>query len=148
MISDRAAVRMDTDQFSDEIEGRIEKPADEDLEDFEEEEEEEEVYENTDDLGNGPPLLGEEYRHRLPVLRSDCLPGGINEMRPCPWKTCEFHTVEGHQETCVLDAVDRTGEHTLEEIGEILNLTRERIRQVEQAALRRMKRHGSRTIER
>jgi len=34
------------------------------------------------------------------------------------------------QESCALDVADR-GVHTLEEVGEILNLTRERVRQLE-----------------
>jgi RNA polymerase primary sigma factor len=40
-------------------------------------------------------------------------------------------------------ALDRGDEHTLEEIGEILHVTRERIRQIEAKALRKM-RHPAR----
>jgi hypothetical protein len=43
-------------------------------------------------------------------------------------------------QTCVLRAVKKKGEHTLEEIGEIFKLTRERIRQIEAEVLRRMRR--------
>jgi len=42
------------------------------------------------------------------------------------------------KETCSLDVADRTGA-TLEEVGEILNLTRERIRQVEVRGLIKLK---------
>lgn len=42
-------------------------------------------------------------------------------------------------ETCSLDVADRGG-ITLEEVGAILNLTRERIRQVEVAGLYKIKR--------
>ena len=41
-------------------------------------------------------------------------------------------------ETCALDVADRGG-ITLEEVGEILNLTRERIRQVEVFGLEKLK---------
>jgi hypothetical protein len=37
-------------------------------------------------------------------------------------------------DTCTLDVADR-GEHTLEEIGQLLGVTRERVRQIELAAL-------------
>jgi DNA-directed RNA polymerase sigma subunit (sigma70/sigma32) len=42
------------------------------------------------------------------------------------------------EETCALDVAERGG-ITLEEVGEILNLTRERIRQLEVTALDKMK---------
>jgi len=41
------------------------------------------------------------------------------------------------QETCALDVAQRGG-LTLEEVGEILNLTRERIRQVEATGLQKL----------
>ena len=41
------------------------------------------------------------------------------------------------RETCALDVAERGG-LTLEEVGEILNLTRERIRQVEAAGLKKL----------
>jgi hypothetical protein len=69
--------------------------------------------------------------------------------RPCPFVSCEHHLyldvnpnsgaiklnfphleVWEMAETCALDVADRGG-ITLEEVGAILNLTRERIRQVE-----------------
>ncbi|MCB9536384.1 MAG: hypothetical protein H6704_08970 [Myxococcales bacterium] len=42
------------------------------------------------------------------------------------------------QETCALDVAERGG-ITLEEVGEILNLTRERIRQVEVKGLQKLR---------
>ena len=42
------------------------------------------------------------------------------------------------QETCALDVAERGG-ITLEEVGEIMNLTRERIRQVEVRGLVKLK---------
>lgn len=84
-----------------------------------------------------------------PRTRGDCVEGP----RPCPWVSCKFHLyldinpesgsiklnfpdreVWEMNETCALDIADRGG-ITLEEVGEILNLTRERIRQVEALGL-------------
>ncbi len=80
-----------------------------------------------------------------PRTRADC---GA-EARPCPWVACKHHLyLDINPETgsikinfpdlepwelkhtCALDVAD-TGSKTLDEIGEITNLTRERIRQVE-----------------
>jgi len=45
------------------------------------------------------------------------------------------------EETCSLDVADRGG-ITLEEVGDILNLTRERVRQVEVRGLLKLKMQG------
>jgi hypothetical protein len=76
-----------------------------------------------------------------------------DEPRPCPWVACKHHLyLDVNPETgsikinypdrepwelehsCALDIAD-TGSKTLDEIGEITNLTRERIRQVEMRGL-------------
>jgi hypothetical protein len=88
-----------------------------------------------------------------PRHRADC----INMQRPCPFVSCEHHLyldvnpqsgaiklnfphleVWEMAETCALDVADRGG-ITLEEVGAILNLTRERIRQVEVRGLGRLR---------
>lgn len=88
-----------------------------------------------------------------PVTRGDCLPGGCNGARPCPWVSCKAHLaidvdeVNGSmkvnfpdlevwemRDTCALDVADRGG-ITLEEVGAVMNLTRERVRQLELQAL-------------
>lgn len=93
-----------------------------------------------------------------PRKRGDCL----NGPRPCPYVSCRYHLhldVRGEhfervaplppeemKETCALDVADR-GESTLEAVGEIMGVTRERIRQIEAIVLRRLrvsKRHGIR----
>jgi len=80
-----------------------------------------------------------------PRQRGECM----SMERPCPFVSCEHHLyldvnpnsgaiklnfphleVWEMAETCALDVADRGG-ITLEEVGAILNLTRERIRQVE-----------------
>jgi hypothetical protein len=77
--------------------------------------------------------------------------------RPCPFVSCKHHLyLDINQETgsiklnfpdlepwelketCALDVADRGG-ITLEEVGEIMNLTRERIRQVEVRGLLKLK---------
>ena len=88
-----------------------------------------------------------------PKSRAEC----AQESRPCPWVACKHHLyldvnpetgsikinfpdLEPWElgETCALDVADRGG-ITLEEVGEIMNLTRERIRQVEVRGLLRLK---------
>lgn len=75
-----------------------------------------------------------------PVFRAECLPGGDNEERPCPWHECRYH-LNHAKATCLLDLYDRGG-MSLEEISEIIGLTRERIRQIEEAALHKLKKKG------
>jgi len=111
-------------------------------------------------------LTKEELRMRdlFPVVddldrpkdRGECKEG----MRPCPYVSCKHHLyldvnpetgsiklnfpdleVSEMAETCSLDVADRGG-ITLEEVGEILNLTRERIRQVEVRGLLKLKMVG------
>lgn len=84
-----------------------------------------------------------------PETRDDCR---LSE-RPCPFVSCKYHLyldvnpstgsiklnfpdleVWELPETCALDVAERGG-MTLEEVGELLNLTRERIRQVESKGL-------------
>jgi len=87
-----------------------------------------------------------------PKTRAECL----NGPRPCPFVSCKHHLyldvsqktgaiklnfpdieVEDMTESCALDVADRGGT-TLEEVGAIMNLTRERIRQVEVKALAKL----------
>jgi len=77
--------------------------------------------------------------------------------RPCPFVSCKHHLyldvnpetgsiklnfphleVWEMKDTCALDVAERGG-ITLEEVGEIMNLTRERIRQVEVRGLLKLK---------
>ncbi len=88
-----------------------------------------------------------------PHNRDQCKTGP----RPCPFVSCKFHLyLDVHpetgsiklnfpdlevwemEETCALDVADRGGT-TLEEVGDILNLTRERIRQVEVLGLQKLR---------
>jgi len=88
-----------------------------------------------------------------PRTRAACASGD----RPCPFVSCKYHLyldvnpetgsiklnfphmeVWEMEETCALDVADRGG-ITLEEVGEIVNLTRERIRQVEVRGLLKLK---------
>lgn len=79
-----------------------------------------------------------------PKTRGDCVDG----IRPCPWASCKHHLyldaddigsikfnfphlqVWEMAESCSLDIADQ-GEHTLEQVGDKMNFTRERSRQVE-----------------
>ena len=80
-----------------------------------------------------------------PKTRSDCLPGGSNSARPCPYSRCEYHlslyrkkNAKVHSlASCVLDAADQDG-LTLDEVGQLTGLVRERIRQIETTAVKKL----------
>ncbi|HEY6004123.1 MAG TPA: sigma factor-like helix-turn-helix DNA-binding protein [Anaeromyxobacter sp.] len=94
-----------------------------------------------------------EIEGRRPRSRADC----ANGPRPCMFISCKHHLyldvnpstgsiklnfpdkeVWDLAETCALDVADRGG-ITLEEVGSIMNLTRERIRQVETRGLLKLR---------
>lgn len=97
-----------------------------------------------------PKLTPEEVALR-PRTRGDCEDG----LRPCPFVGCKHHLfldvngsgnltlnfpdLEPEQlaESCSLDVADQDGE-TLEVVGELLNITRERVRQLEVRAMFRV----------
>jgi hypothetical protein len=97
-------------------------------------------------------LLYPETNYWKPKTREQC----ADMERPCPYVSCKYHLfIDVHPvrgaiklnfpdlevwemtETCALDVADRGG-ITLEEVGEIMNLTRERVRQVETAGLAKL----------
>ncbi len=97
-------------------------------------------------------LLYPDAEVQRPETRADC----ANGERPCPFVSCKHHLyldvsartgaiklnfpdleVWEMTETCALDVADRGGT-TLEEVGAIMNLTRERIRQVEVKGLAKL----------
>lgn len=88
-----------------------------------------------------------------PDTRGEC----AAEARPCPWVSCKHHLyldvnpetgsiklnfpdleVAEMKTTCALDVAGKNG-ITLEEVGEIMNLTRERVRQVEVRGLLKLR---------
>ncbi|MFW5879181.1 MAG: sigma factor-like helix-turn-helix DNA-binding protein, partial [Myxococcota bacterium] len=98
-------------------------------------------------------LLMEELPDIRPKSRSEC----VSMARPCLFVSCKYHLyldvnprtgsiklnfpdkeIWEIGETCALDVADRGG-ITLEEVGDIMNLTRERIRQVESSGLDKIK---------
>ena len=94
----------------------------------------------------------------LPQTRAECVSGP----RPCPYTTCRYNLfldvnsgggirfahpeLEPGQmpESCALDVVAREGALTLEAIGRLLGVTRERIRQIEVVALGRFRTEAAR----
>lgn len=94
-----------------------------------------------------------------PKTRGDCLSGGSNAERPCAFVSCRYHLAldvdpyngaikENFADaelaempgTCALDVAD-LGELTLEDVSAMMNITRERVRQIEESALRKIPRH-------
>lgn len=105
-----------------------------------------------------PAPADEAAGYARPRTRADCLAGGSNAQRPCPWVSCAAHLaldVRDHgsyatvkesfpgvevwemAETCALDVADRGGV-TAEEVAALLNLTVERARKVEALAVERV----------
>jgi hypothetical protein len=97
-------------------------------------------------------MLYPENDYEKPRTREECL----GAPRPCPFVSCKHHLfldvsartgaiklnfpdleVWDMNESCALDVADRGGT-TLEDVGAIMNLTRERIRQVEVKALAKL----------
>lgn len=96
-----------------------------------------------------------EYDYERPSTRADC----SMVPRPCPFVGCKYNlyldlsgdglAIKLNQPwlepgevdpccSCALDVAQRGGK-TLDEVGKILNLTRERIRQIEESALKRIR---------
>lgn len=107
------------------------------------------------EIQEGIALLDDLWYER-PKTRSECVDG----IRPCPFVSCKYHLyldvkddtqsiklnfphleVWEMEHSCALD-VSEQGGLTLEEVGHILNLTRERVRQVEVGGLERLKGAG------
>jgi len=97
-----------------------------------------------------------EVDEQRPRTRAECIQGENTE-RPCPFVSCRHHLYLGVNErtgsiklnfpglevwdlpeSCALDVADR-GEMTLEAVGDLMNLTRERVRQLETSALEKLK---------
>lgn len=100
--------------------------------------------------------LPEVIDYDRPRSRAQCRSG----KRPCLYVACRYHLyldvnprtgsikinfpdkeVHELEETCALDVAERGGV-TLEEVGLIMNLTRERIRQVEASGLEKLRDEG------
>jgi Sigma-70, region 4 len=103
------------------------------------------------ELNRGRAMYPEEEYWR-PQSRAEC----ADMERPCPFVSCKYHLyIDVHPvrgsikinfpdvevwemtDTCALDIADRGG-ITLEEVGEIMNLTRERVRQLETQGLAKL----------
>jgi hypothetical protein len=95
-----------------------------------------------------------EFEYVRPRTRAECQ----DMPRPCPFVSCRYHLymdinedkrngaikinfpdldVHEMQNSCVLDLAEG-GPRTLDEVGEFMNLTRERVRQIEEECLQKL----------
>lgn len=100
--------------------------------------------------------LADDMWYERPKKRSECIDGP----RPCPFVSCKYHLyldvktdtnsiklnfphleVWDLEHSCALDVAERGG-MTLEDVGHIMNLTRERVRQVEVAGIEKLRETG------
>ena len=101
-------------------------------------------------------LWGVDLHEPRPRVRAECRGGP----RPCPYVSCRHHLayeidsdgeivenfpgrgLEELLDTCALDVADRGAEGgsglSLQQVGDRLNVTRERVRQIELAAIHRL----------
>ena len=107
------------------------------------------------EIEEGKRLVDDMWYER-PKTRGDCADGP----RPCPFVSCKYHLyldvkddthsiklnfphldVWEMEHSCALDVAEQGG-MTLEDVGRIMNLTRERIRQVEVAGIDKLRESG------
>ena len=107
------------------------------------------------ELARGAALYPDEGQHaERPRTRAECPDTSDG---PCPWVSCKYHLYLDVNErtgsiklnfpglevwelpdTCALDVAERSSKvTTLERVGEAINVTRERVRQIEAMALRK-----------
>ncbi|MBU1218723.1 DNA-binding protein [Myxococcota bacterium] len=96
-------------------------------------------------------FLAQWMEEEMPRTRAECCYG----IRPCPYVRCRYNlylevkkngAISGNhkcepwemEHSCALD-VSEKGHHTLDQVGDFLNLTRERVRQIESDALEKLK---------
>jgi hypothetical protein len=69
--------------------------------------------------------------------------------RPCPFVSCRYNLpdrIPADLPSCALDVADE-GEHHLEQIGPLLNLTRERVRQIQNETLAKLAKRAGHLLE-
>lgn len=106
-------------------------------------------------------LLYPERDYWKPKTRADC----ATFSRPCPYVSCRHHLyldvddrsgsirinypdkeVWDLEYSCSLDIAESPHDLTLEDVGEVMAVTRERVRQIESVAQARLKKLGARKI--
>ncbi|MBN2723784.1 MAG: DNA-binding protein [Deltaproteobacteria bacterium] len=98
--------------------------------------------------------LAQWMEEDMPKSRAECCYG----VRPCPYVRCRYNlylevkkngAISGNHkcepwemgESCALDVAEK-GNHTLDQVGDFLNLTRERVRQIEADAFEKLRNSG------
>lgn len=101
-------------------------------------------------LDEDQPALVARVALVRPRTRGEC----ADVPRPCPHRACRYHLANERathapgepSETCALDVAERGGA-TLVEVGALMGVTRERIRQIEEKAIERFRRKLARLEE-
>ncbi|MBN2693564.1 DNA-binding protein [bacterium] len=113
-------------------------------------------YLTKEELALKKRLDTEEWNIERPEIREHC----ENGIRPCPFVGCKYHLYldvnkengsikfnfpdlefDELEETCSLDIIKK-GDTTLDAIGKHMNLTRERVRQIEAVAIEKLTNSG------
>lgn len=64
----------------------------------------------------------------------------------CPFKECRHWIQYGPDNNCDLLSIHKNGEMTLREVGERLGISYVRVKQIESAAIKKIKKFGSRQL--
>jgi hypothetical protein len=113
-------------------------------------------------LDAGAAAYPEDTSRHRPRTYADCQRRGLGDTKPCPYASCKHHLAvdvdpdrgslklnfpdrEAHEapSTCALRNAERGG-MTLDDVGAAMNLTRERVRQLEVDALAKLARAARR----
>jgi hypothetical protein len=95
---------------------------------------------------NGDEFYNEEQeveeKYELKACASACQEKNVE----CPFSECKHWIKWGQDNNCDLVAIKKNGEMTLREIGERLGISYVRVKQIESAAIKKIKKHTTKDI--
>ena len=77
-----------------------------------------------------------------------CFNAHAQKNKPCINKKCRYwHDLKDlNQSNCILNVIDKKDSYTLQEVGELFNITRMRVCQIEKSVLEKLRKNLSSTI--